>query len=184
MVPAPSLEVDKAMTKITWNDAYLVGVEEIDAHHRDFVRLVVRLQILDEKKGSRNMISRLLLEMNKHLEYHFVSEENLMFLAKFRELEGHKREHERILTTLQEKCKAYEAREISISPIIDILSDWFCRHTQTADRLAGEQMSLLARLCCSSDPTPQPQKPSPDDATSKSGTLVSPPTPELASAKS
>lgn len=133
------------MTMMVWDDECLVGVEEIDSQHKDFVRLVQRLQIVDQNKGPRLWKSRLLLELTKYLEYHFASEENLMLMAQYPQLEWHQFDHQRLVRVMGAKAKAFEDGEATIDSIVKVFEEWFCRHTREVDKPAAEHIGKVAR---------------------------------------
>jgi hemerythrin len=49
------------MHQIEWKDDYLTGIEEIDRQHKDFVKLINRLSIVQEY-GDKKAIAVHLLE--------------------------------------------------------------------------------------------------------------------------
>jgi hemerythrin len=71
------------MHQIEWKDDYLTGIEEIDTQHKGFVKLINRLSIVQEFGNKKAIAVRLLNELGKYIEYHFASEENIMFLTKY-----------------------------------------------------------------------------------------------------
>ncbi len=85
------------MTEIVWRDAYTVGVEEIDRQHQDFVKLIRRLQILQEKGNPKHLVIRFIRELGAYAEYHFVSEENIMYLIRYPDLQHQESEHSKLL---------------------------------------------------------------------------------------
>lgn len=133
------------MSMVVWDDSWLVGVEEIDVQHKDFVRLVQRLQIVDENHGPRLWKSRLLLELSKYLEYHFASEENLMIMAQYPQMEWHQFDHQRLIRIMNAKIKAFEAGEESMDSIVKFFEEWFACHTRDVDKPAAEHIGTIAR---------------------------------------
>ena len=133
------------MSMIIWEKSHSVGEEEIDEQHRDFVKLINRLQIMHDRGTPRDLTLRILLEVVKYTEYHFTSEENLMIIAKCPLLERQQKEHRALLEALNEKYKAFEAGDETIKPIIDFLVGWFLSHSSDLDRRAGQFISEYAR---------------------------------------
>lgn len=64
------------MSEFGWKEIYSVGVEEIDQQHKDFLKLINRLNILQGKGDPPLLISRYLRELGAYAAYHFASEEN------------------------------------------------------------------------------------------------------------
>jgi len=125
---------------IAWNDSLSTGVAEIDAQHKDFIKLIQRLQILHEKDGSKEFILRILLEMAKYAEYHFVSEENLMMLFKYPLLTQHQEQHNMLLRSVKYKIEAFENGILSLEEVIAFLSDWLLSHTAKEDGKIGDYL--------------------------------------------
>jgi hemerythrin len=133
------------MTKVAWDDSLSVGVEEIDEQHKTFLKLVNRLQAMYERDAARDLTFRLLLELVKYWEYHFISEENLMLFTKCPLLERHQHQHQKLLQTLGERTTACEAGHERIDSIVDFLTKWFIVHTKEEDKLVGQYINKLAR---------------------------------------
>jgi hemerythrin len=81
------------MRQIEWIDDFSTGVEEIDRQHKDFVKLINRLNIVQEHGNKKAIAVRLLNELGKYVEYHFASEENIMFLTRYPALERQQQAH-------------------------------------------------------------------------------------------
>ena len=129
---------------IAWNDSLSTGVAEIDAQHKDFIKLIQRLQILHDKNGSKEFIHRILLELAKYAEYHFISEENLMLLFKYPLLTQHQEQHQMLLRSVKYKLEAYENGSLSLGEVIAFLSDWLLNHTTKEDRKIGDYLRSQA----------------------------------------
>ncbi|MCU0580434.1 MAG: hemerythrin family protein [Desulfobacterota bacterium] len=128
------------MTEIVWRDAYAVGVEEIDRQHQDFVKLIRRLQILQEKGNPKHLVIRLIRELGAYAQYHFVSEENIMYLIRYPGLQRQESEHSRLLESFQEKVKSYEGGRVSLEGLIQFLIDWFVSHSTEEDQKIGSHI--------------------------------------------
>ena len=133
------------MVMIEWNNSYSVGVEQIDLQHKAFLALITRLSILQERGTPRAMTQRMLLELLKYTEYHFVSEENLMMLTECPLLSRQQDEHARLLDTMAQRCKAFEEEEETLDSILKFLVRWFTTHTADLDKAAGFYINKYAR---------------------------------------
>jgi len=125
---------------IAWNDSLSTGVAEIDAQHKDFIKLIQRLQILHEKGSSKDFILRILLELAKYAEYHFVSEENLMLLFNYPFLKQQQEQHQMLLRSVKYKFEAFENGILSLEEVIAFLSDWLISHTTKEDHKIGDHL--------------------------------------------
>lgn len=85
------------MHQIIWKDEYETGVEEIDRQHKEFVKLINRLNIMHDAGNHSGYALRLMNEVGKYADYHFTSEENLMDLTKYPHLETQQKAHKDLL---------------------------------------------------------------------------------------
>ena len=142
------------MTKLTWDDSCAVGIDEIDRQHQDFVRLINRLQLMQEKGAPRELTLHILIELVKYADYHFTSEENFMVLVKYPSLEEHQMEHRKALKNLNERVRKFAAGGVPLEALsegIAGLIEWFGRHTTKEDKLIGQYMRKLSGAKASAD---------------------------------
>ena len=118
---------------LQWDRSFETGIEEVDAQHRYFLHLVNRLgQELDTARDE-NYRSRLIRELFKYAEFHFLSEENLMMRHGFPGLPEHRDIHRQLIEDLSGQL--YFS---SLESLLRILTDWFLQHSVTEDRAFGE----------------------------------------------
>jgi hemerythrin len=131
------------MLEIVWKESYSVGVEEIDRQHQDFIKLIRRLQILQEKNNPKHLVVRYLRELGAYAAYHFVSEENIMFLTKYPDQKKQETEHNKLLDQFKDKVSRVEAGELPLKSMIRFLEDWFLTHTGEEDKKIGGHLQQL-----------------------------------------
>lgn len=131
------------MQEIVWRDTYSVGVEEIDRQHQDFVKLIRRLQILQERNNQKHLVIRLIREIGKYAEFHFVSEENIMYFLRYPDLPRQEAEHGKLLASFQKQVSAYEMGKTSLEGLIQFLVDWFVEHSTKEDKLIGQHIQQM-----------------------------------------
>jgi len=130
------------MIDVAWNDEYCIGIEEIDRQHIDFIKLLNRFNIVFCSGSHIYLQDRILLEISKYFEYHSVSEENLMIISGYPDMEAHKHAHDIFNKALEGKRYAIKNGSINGSDIIKHLyNHWFLHHTQKEDRLFAEYIS-------------------------------------------
>jgi hemerythrin len=122
------------METMAWKDEYCIGIEEIDRQHMDFVRLMNRFVILFESGSHIKLQDRILLEIHKYAEYHFVSEENLMMMYHYPSRDVQEKAHQALLKILQHKCIGLKEGSVNGTDVIKYFLNWFLRHTQEEDR--------------------------------------------------
>jgi hemerythrin len=125
------------MQEIVWRDTYSVGVEEIDRQHQDFVKLIRRLQILQERNNQKHLVIRLIREIGKYAEFHFVSEENIMYFIRYPDLPRQESEHGKLLAAFQKQISSYETGKSTLEGLIRFLIDWFANHSTEEDKKIG-----------------------------------------------
>jgi len=126
------------MRQIIWKDEYLTGVEEIDRQHKEFVKLINRLNIIHDCGNYSGYALRLLNEVGKYADYHFTSEENLMIITKYPQLESQEKAHKDLLIRYRQLVESYKSQNAGIDDIIHFLEVWFTGHTVQVDKKIGE----------------------------------------------
>ena len=134
------------MEEITWEDRYCIGIDEIDKQHMDFIKLLNRIIIISRTGGHVRLQDRLLLEMLKYAEYHFVSEENIMMLYRYPDIGIQKETHKILLETFQRKCSEERSGSININDLIKYMLNWFMDHTQDKDRKMAEYIKETSNV--------------------------------------
>lgn len=122
------------MEPIVWKNEYCIGVEEIDKQHMDFVKLINRFMVLFSSGGHITLQDRLLLEILKYAEYHFVSEENIMLFYRYPDIDIQKKEHTILVKFLKSKYSGLKEGSVNGNNLIRFLINWFMHHTQKEDR--------------------------------------------------
>ncbi len=125
------------MHQIIWKDEYLTGVEEIDRQHMDFVKLINRLNIIQEYGDNLEYAMRLMDEVAKYVDYHFTCEQNIMYLTKYPDREEQEKEHKDLLESYRNLMNGIQNKEAVIDDVIKYLEAWFARHTVELDKRIG-----------------------------------------------
>jgi hemerythrin len=130
----PTLESASMSINIQWDRKFEVGHERIDFEHQIFVGLIRDLSMEADKnpKGMRN--ARILREIQKYAEFHFISEENIMADLDYPERDAHRQSHGMILAELNDRIQQYHAGQDSAVGIVSFLFQWFALHTTNEDR--------------------------------------------------
>jgi hemerythrin-like metal-binding protein len=130
----------EAVRVLLWDDAWNVGIPEIDKHHRAFLDGVNKLfaSLIDGQ--GREDAPRLAEHVAKSIEPHFAEEEQAMRRHSYPELRSHQRAHESFMSRFQGYSRALQAGEpIDASQFFDFVSGWFRQHMIEHD-------SVLARF--------------------------------------
>lgn len=121
------------MIDICWDEKFEIGHSRIDHEHQVFVDLI--RTVSQEARGDcpKERISRLLMEVKKYAEFHFISEENIMIDAAYPEYEPHKREHDMLLAQLDNEFYRYRSGETELDSVAGFMFRWFALHTTQED---------------------------------------------------
>ncbi len=123
---------------IVWDVSFSTGIEEIDSQHKDFIKIIQRLVILRRQDSSQEFVGRVLLELLKYTEYHFVSEENLMTVIGYPWLRVQQTEHAKLLRTLNYKIHALQENLETLDDTIHFLIQWAIHHIKVEDGKIGD----------------------------------------------
>lgn len=122
---------------IRWEGKYDVGHQRIDFEHRIFLDLINSYRLKLEEGAGRDALFRILREIVKYAEFHFVSEENIMAECAYPELEHHAELHTKLLNEVEAKISELAASSMDgVEPIVfyTFLIDWFIHHTVETDK--------------------------------------------------
>ncbi len=125
---------------IHWEKKYETGQPLIDAEHRLLVMLFRKLDVAIKTKESETSINRIVTEVAKFVEFHFVSEENLMYETGYPGIEGHKELHKKLLKELNDTIRKLNRRQEFPDDILYFLSDWLYNHIAHHDQLLAKHV--------------------------------------------
>lgn len=127
MNPADYITKDKLETPV-WNKEFEIGIYEVDLQHKNFLRLVKKVELLGKGVFTKINIDDLLQEIVFYAQFHFRSEENLMKEFNYPELEKHRQEHKLLSDHL-----LLEISELMVHPknfvhLHNYLLEWLLTH--------------------------------------------------------
>lgn len=123
---------------LQWDKKFDVGHERIDFEHRIFVGLIRDLSVESEQNPRGPRSERILREIYKYAEFHFISEENIMVDVGYPGLAEHQRSHGMILSQFKDMIHQYRAGQNRAEDIVSFLFQWFALHTTTEDKRIAE----------------------------------------------
>lgn len=122
------------MSLIEWNDAFDLGIEEIDVEHRALVALINALHDAMSLGAGRADIIEGISEIYSLVSAHFAREEAFMRETRYMAYAEHKEDHEVLLDDLRDiiddvsRNGEYEEARLSAD-----LQYWFAEHFRTHD---------------------------------------------------
>ena len=129
--------------KLEWQSKFETGNDRIDFEHKIFLDIIIHIEreIREGKKPER--ISRMLYELQKYTEFHFVSEENIMIENGYPDFKGHTQHHADLNEAFNNKKMLFEMGEGKAEDILAFLVEWFVNHTMHEDTKIAQYIDSL-----------------------------------------
>lgn len=115
-----------------WRDQFYVGVEGIDVEHKNLITCLNKLIVAQHM--DKSIVLKLADEVLLYAKFHFLSEENLMCLLHYPDMNAHCQEHKTVIKTLENKRGHLDESLNYLQDFVEYLVHWFIEHTQTTDR--------------------------------------------------
>ena len=126
------------MSIIDWTGDYLIGIQQIDMHHRHLFSLLNKTYENFIKFASADELNRLFNELVDYAIYHLSEEEVLMQEKRFPGYSMHKEEHDMFVRKVVEMRKEYLDGKRSLSmEILVYMEDWLSTHIPMSDVAMG-----------------------------------------------
>ena len=82
------------MAFMTWDESYSVKVQRCDVEHQKLFQIINALQDAMAAGKGRDVIKRIVQELNSYTKSHFTAEEMLLARANYPQLSTHRSEHQ------------------------------------------------------------------------------------------
>ena len=119
-----------------WDDAYSVGMAEIDNQHKELVKMTNDL-FLSSREGGFAADKAFLQTAKKASDYtreHFSFEEDIMQKAGYPGLADHKKQHSDFLETILKSMLEFEAGKTAGIEMARFLKKWLLNHIAISDK--------------------------------------------------
>lgn len=136
---------------IHWETKLKIGNDLIDAEHQMLVMLCKKLDYAIKQKATKSHLMRILVELKKFTEFHFLSEENLMAEIYYPELAAHEEVHSHLLAQLDVLSRRINIDQTNPEEVLDFLWRWLSGHIEHDDRKIAEHIRSNARLTLSQE---------------------------------
>jgi hemerythrin len=124
--------VPEKIERIVWDSKYSVGVEGVDAQHRQRFAIMNRTADIYES-GSQELLP-VLQDLVQYVSEHFHAEDMLMMKARYFALQDHRKEHDQFVDKLQEFLADYRRQDDQLTyRMLTYIRDWLLSHTQQVD---------------------------------------------------
>jgi len=124
-----------------WSSNFEVGNNKIDMEHHVFFDLVQSVGDAEREGASRDKLRRILAEIAKYAEFHFISEENMMIDVGYPAFPDHHQHHQALLEGLQKLIVGFEAGRSEAGELANFLNQWFAQHTANEDLLLAKYIA-------------------------------------------
>lgn len=123
---------------VQWKPELELGNSLIDTQHRMLMLLCRKLDIAIKTNQSEQTIQRVMLELKKFTEFHFISEQNLMREIGYPDVVAHTQIHTTLLIDLQVELSRVRHRAEFPEDLLYIVYNWFNNHVVNEDLKIAE----------------------------------------------
>jgi hemerythrin-like metal-binding protein len=118
---------------IPWSTSYEISHELIDSQHKIFLMLLNKLTVTIANGVTKEHMFRVLNEVKKYAEFHFLSEENVMHECFYPGIYHHKRIHSEILFEFSVLSERVSQGRAQPSDVVVFLKSWLFDHILNED---------------------------------------------------
>ena len=129
---------------IHWDRKYETGQLLIDTEHRLLVMLFRKLDVAIKSHLSDELLKPILLEVKKFVEFHFISEENVMRETGYPAIDAHRKLHHELLLELNSMIAALPSRREYPEDLLYFLSQWLIDHIAEHDQGVARHVAEAA----------------------------------------
>ena len=122
------------MSIVKWDERFVLDNGDLDAQHKMFVDIIGKLQCARRKGCESVVIDALLVELVKYAEFHFCSEENIMRMVDYPDLDVHREAHKKLLADLRNRTFSLRSEFVDMEQLETYLIEWLVHHTIEVDR--------------------------------------------------
>ena len=136
------------MACLNWSEGFSVGIEMVDADHRQLLQLLneadqLRWRLIKEGDVDISLVKDILDKLLEYTARHFAFEEALMKEFSYPDLEAHAQIHQNLIRSLLLLQKEFRKEGISILPkMIVFLSTWWSSHILSTDMEYSSYLEL------------------------------------------
>jgi hemerythrin-like metal-binding protein len=129
------------MAEIIWNDAYNIGISDIDIQHKKLISILNDLYKANTKESSQKTIFDAIDKLMDYTNYHFSLEQQMHHDYKYPGSVKHQKEHQEFIDKIKVlKLEAEKQNLLTSFKTVDFLKDWIITHILGSDRLFGDYL--------------------------------------------
>jgi hemerythrin len=125
----------KCETFLVWQDNFSVGILEMDEDHKKMLNLINNLRAAILCNTGEDFERYNLQELMAYTRGHLSREEALMSKHGYPDFEGHKAQHDQMISYVETFCRRYEKDGSKVlSEIVPYLTLWLTDHINVTDK--------------------------------------------------
>lgn len=126
------------MAVLQWTEGMSVGVPELDADHKELIKIINQLAESSEDAARATAIRQCLFALLRYAEYHFAREEKVLAACHYPEVREHKLEHRDFVAQVNELHRRFDenpddALAVVNDDLLGFLRDWLNHHILIED---------------------------------------------------
>lgn len=114
---------------LKWESSFETGIDRIDFEHKIFLELLNSFKYGINTNMDEFEVIKIITEIEKYAEFHFISEENFMLRIKYPDYKEHQIEHFELL----EQFNLSKFQQCGLEEFHKFLKHWFISHTVESD---------------------------------------------------
>jgi hemerythrin len=123
------------MTLFVWQDIYSVGVDKIDAQHRNLFEIANRFHDACVAQAARSRLIQIFNELVTYTASHFADEENMLRAMNCPDYERHKENHTKLVGLVLNYKSQMERGEPEVETrAMEFIKTWLNGHILGMDR--------------------------------------------------
>ncbi len=132
------------MNAVNWQNAYSLGIPEIDEQHKVLFELINELWDALAKRSPIQSQLLVIEGLEHYTTAHFAAEETLMRVIKYPKFDTHKQTHDKFVRRIaEEKARLLAGNGLSLD-VLYFLKDWLVNHILVDDQdYAGFSQAIM-----------------------------------------
>lgn len=124
------------MPNIVWSETLSVGRMEIDAEHKQLIRIANSLLRAMQEDRNKNDFAKILHELREYTVFHFANEEEYMRSIDYPDLGDHMEEHNILKRRVKDfQHSVFIGETVEFGLLREMLKDWLVGHILSCDLL-------------------------------------------------
>lgn len=133
------------MAEFAWTPKYSVNISKIDQQHSKFIDILNKLNMTLKKGEGREIIDRIIAELEDYADFHFKTEEDLFKKYDYPEYVEHKKEHDdfkkKVKEFLEKSQNQKSGKVVLTIEISNFMLDWLINHILKSDKKFGPYLN-------------------------------------------